>query len=78
MTSFLIDSNVASETVKPLGDSNVLRFLVDYQEDIWLPTVVIYEVLYGVANMPRGRRRDDFQRDYDDLFALFRERIHPL
>ena len=77
MTSFLIDSNVASETVKPLGDANVLRFLTDNLEDIWLPTVVIYEVLYGVENMPRGRRRDDFQTNYDDLFAVFEARTVP-
>ena len=77
MTSFLIDSNVISEAVKPINDPKVLRFLADNLEDIWVPTVGIYEVLYGVENMPRGRRRDDFQRDYDDLFALFGERIMP-
>ncbi len=77
MTSFLIDSNVASETVKLPGDSKVLRFLEDNQQDIWLPTVVIYELLYGVENMSGGQRRDDMQRDYDDLFSVFETRILP-
>lgn len=77
MTRYVIDSNVISEAVKPRSDPNVLRFLANSLEDIWLPTVVIYEVLYGVANMPHGSRRDDLQRDYDDLFALLRARIIP-
>ena len=72
MTSFLIDSNVASETVKPLGDSNVLRFLVDYQEDIWLSTVVMLELRYGVLRMPVGKRRDRMAALYERFFAQFR------
>ena len=77
MTSFLIDSNVISEAVKPISDPNVLRFLADNLEGTWLPTVVIYEVLYGVANMSRGRRRGDLQRAYDDFFRTLDVRIIP-
>ena len=72
MTSFLIDSNVASEIVKPLGDSRVLRFLVDNQEDIWLSTIVILELRYGVLRMPEGRRRNRMAALYERFFAQFR------
>jgi toxin FitB len=57
--SFLLDTNVVSEWVKPEPDPNVVAWLADVDEDrVFLSVVTFAEIRRGVELMPTGRRRE--------------------
>lgn len=77
MTSFLIDTNVVSELTRPVPDSNVVVFL-DAEPDIWLSTVVLHELEYGLGILPAGKRRNELSSTIANLVAEYSDRIIPL
>ena len=54
----VLDTNVVSELVRPTPNPQVLRWLDNRPPDtLWLCSVVAAELLYGVARLPIGRRK---------------------
>ncbi len=77
MTGVLLDTNVVSETVRPEPDSRVLAFLsADHQ--LWLSTIVIHELDFGVKMLPVGRRRDLIAVAMRSLVARHADRVLPV
>ena len=59
---FVIDTNVASELMRPAPASTVAAWIAEQDaEDQFLTAVSEAELLYGVAIMPAGRRRDTLE-----------------
>lgn len=59
MNMIIIDTNVVSELLRPIPDVAVETWLGQQDaQDIYLTAVSEGELLYGVAIMPEGRRRD--------------------
>ena len=57
--SFLIDTNVVSEWVRPRPDPNVIAWFAEADEDrVFLSVVTLAELRRGVARLAEGRRRD--------------------
>jgi predicted nucleic acid-binding protein len=57
--SFLLDTNVVSEWVKPTPDANVVRWLSEVDEDqVFLSVASLAEIRRGIELMDPGRRRD--------------------
>jgi toxin FitB len=57
--SYLLDTNVVSEWVKPRPDAQVVRWLAEADEDaLYLSVVTLAELRHGVALLPEGDRRD--------------------
>ena len=54
----LLDSNVVSEIMLPAPDAQVVRWL-DRQppQSIWITTVNLYEIRYGLQSMPPGKKQ---------------------
>lgn len=77
MSGYLIDTNVVSELTKASPDSGVVAFLSE-QDDLWLSSVVLHELEFGLRSLPQGRRRDDLQQVLSDFIAEFDDRILPL
>ena len=77
MSGYLIDTNVVSELTKASPDSRVVTFLSE-QDDLWLSSVVLHELEFGLLSLPEGRRRDDLQQVLSDFTAEFDDRILPL
>ena len=77
MSGYLIDTNVVSELTKASPDSGVVTFLSE-QDDLWLSSVVLHELEFGLLSLPEGRRRDDLQQVLSDFTAEFDDRILPL
>ena len=52
----LLDTNVVSAVMQNCPDPAVVRWL-DQQpaDEIWLPSVVVFELRYGLALLPGGR-----------------------
>ena len=74
----LLDTNVVSETMKPKPDANVLAWL-DRQaaETLYLASVTLAELLFGVAVLPDGKRKSRLAAAIDDLIGLYAGRVLP-
>lgn len=75
--SFLLDTNVVSEWVKPRPDPNVVAWLADVDEDrVYLSVMSFAEIRHGVERMTDGRRRERLATWLaEDLPARFEGRI---
>lgn len=78
--SFLIDTNVVSEWLKPRPDPRATEWLAQVEEDsVFLSVVTLTELRYGVDRLPRGRRRNQLDRWLGfDLLDRFAGRIIPI
>ena len=77
MSGYLIDTNVVSELTKASPDTGVIAFLSE-QDDLWLSSVVLHELEFGLQSLPQGRRRDDLRQVLSDFITEFDDRILPL
>ena len=57
MTGYLLDTNVISELTRDTPDPRVIGFLAE-RDDVWVSSVLIHEVEYGVRLLPQGSRRN--------------------
>jgi predicted nucleic acid-binding protein len=61
--SFLVDTNVVSELVKPRPDQGVLNWWTEVDEDrLFLSVVTLAELRRGIERMPKGERRTRLDR----------------
>ena len=73
----LLDTHVVSEPLLPRPDRKVLDWLdAQVAETLYLSTVSLAELLFGVENLPAGKRRKAFSLQ-EKFMALFGERIVP-
>ena len=77
MSGFLLDTNVISELTKDAPDSRVVAFLNE-QPDLWLSTVVIHELEFGLQLLPAGRRRERLATAQETLLNEYADRILPM
>lgn len=73
----LVDTNVWSEAFRAEPNPTVREWARRHSEQLWLSTVVIGELLSGVALLPDGRRKLALSRAYDELLVAFQDRIAP-
>jgi predicted nucleic acid-binding protein len=72
----VLDTNVVSEAMKPEPHPAVLAWLNDQAaETLYLSSVTLAELLFGIGVLPDGRRKDMLAKALDGLLALFRDRI---
>ena len=55
--SFLVDTNVISEPVKPKPDQRVVAWLRANESDLYVSTITIGEIRRGIERLPSGRRK---------------------
>jgi predicted nucleic acid-binding protein len=58
----LVDTSVLSELTRRTPDPHVIAWLRAHQDDVVTAAPVVAELLYGVARLPAGRRRDALTR----------------
>jgi toxin FitB len=75
--SFLLDTNVVSEWIKPRPDPGVIAWCASVDEDRTLISVVtIAELRYGIERLPAGRRRARLEEWLEhELLSRFEGRI---
>lgn len=73
----LLDTNVISEPMRSNPDGAVSRWLDAQSIDtLYLSTISLAEVRYGISLLPQGRRRDDLRARFEDeLLPHFAGRI---
>ena len=74
----VLDTNVVSEAMKPEPHPDVLAWLNDQAaETLYLSSVTLAELLFGIGALPAGKRKDLLTQVLDGLMGLFRERVLP-
>jgi hypothetical protein len=74
----VLDTNVISEAMKPEPNPTVRAWLNEQvAETLYLTSVTLAETLFGIAELPAGRRRNSLTRALDGLLGLFGDRVLP-
>lgn len=74
----VLDTNVVSEVMRPAPNPVVLRWLnAQSGASLYLASVTLAELLFGIAALPPGARKDRLAEALDGLLALFPRRVLP-
>jgi predicted nucleic acid-binding protein len=74
----VLDTNVVSEAMKPEPHPAVRAWLNDQaSETLYLSSVTVAELLFGIGSLPVGKCRDMLAQTLDGLMRLFRDRVLP-
>ena len=77
MNGYLLDTNVISEVIRSTPHTRVVTFLTKH-DDLWLSSIVIHELEYGLQRMAQGQRRSSLQDGLLGIIAEYEDRILPL
>jgi toxin FitB len=74
----LLDTNVVSEAMKPEPNPAVRDWLDEQAaETLYLSSVTIAELMFGIGALPKGRRKDKLAAALDGVLEVFTDRILP-
>ena len=72
----VLDTNVVSEAMKATPNPVVLAWLDEQAaETLYLSSVTLAELLFGIGVLPAGRRKEALTQMLDGLLALFEDRV---
>lgn len=77
MTGYLLDTNVISELTQDTPDPRVIGFLAE-RDDVWVSSVLIHEVEYGVRLLPQGSRRNRLSTMQAAILSGYAHHVLPL
>jgi len=77
LNGFLLDTNVVSELTRDDPSSHVIEFLADH-DDLWLSSIVIHELEYGLRLLPAGRRQARLTAMVSSIVSIYEDRILAL
>ncbi len=75
--SFLLDTNVVSEMMRPRPEPRVAAYLDSIADDgLGLASITVWEILDGIGRLAPGKRRRGLADRFHDLLdELFEDRI---
>ena len=74
----VLDTNVVSEVMKPAADPAVRSWLNEQvAETLYLASVTLAELLFGIGALPDGRRKKALAEMLDGVLELFGDRVLP-
>lgn len=74
----VLDTNVVSELMRTTPDARVQTWVRQLLPTAGCTTsVTLAEVLFGIARLPAGRRRDQLRDAAADVFASFADQVLP-
>lgn len=72
----ILDTNVVSEAMKPEPHPGVREWLnAQSAETLYLTSVTLAELLFGIAALPSGKRKDMLNDTLSGLVELFDDRV---
>jgi toxin FitB len=67
----LLDTNILSALMLARPDPAVIAWLDAAPEDsLWVSTVTVFEIRFGIAALPSGRKRERLAAAFTDLVAI--------
>ncbi len=73
----VLDTNVPSETSKARPDPIASEWLASHARRLWLPTIALAELRYGVEKLPPSRQRTHLDHWLAALIQRFASRMLP-
>lgn len=74
----IIDTNVASELMKPSPAPIVRDWVRSHRgNELYTTSITLAEIRYGIERLPAGRRKDLLNATANDIFAAFEEQVLP-
>jgi predicted nucleic acid-binding protein len=74
----VLDTNFVSEAMRPEPHPSVRTWLNNQAAaTLYLSSVTLGELLFGIAALPAGKRKDMLAQALDGLMGLFRDRVLP-
>jgi predicted nucleic acid-binding protein len=77
LNGILLDTNVISELTRNEPDARVVSFL-GARQDLWVSSVVLHELEFGLRLLPHGRRREELESAVAKFVTGYADRILPL
>lgn len=65
--TYLLDTNVVSEPLRPAPRQAVLSKLRRHQKEVAIPSVVWHELRYGMERLPASHRREAIEHYLDEV-----------
>ena len=77
--SYLLDTNVVSESERESPDANVLKWLDETDPtDVYLSALTVGEIKKGSAKLPAGKRKAHIENWLENVRRQFGRRILPI
>ena len=73
--SYLVDTNVFSEPVKPKPDAKVVAWLRTHESELYVSTITIGEIRRGIDRLPDGKRKTQLRAWLIALCDCMRGRV---
>ena len=73
--SYLVDTNVFSEPVKPKPDPAVVKWLRDHEAELYVSTITIGELRRGIERLPDGKRKTQLRTWLQSLCDCMKGRV---
>jgi predicted nucleic acid-binding protein len=65
--TYLVDANILSEPTKHLPDARVVAWLSAHEREFVVDSVVLGEIALGIFVLPRGRKRAQLERWFEEV-----------
>jgi len=74
----IVDTNVVSELMKPSPAAQVIEWVrARNGRELVTTSITLAEILYGIARLPDGRRKEVLRTTASEVFAAFDDQVLP-
>jgi toxin FitB len=73
----ILDTDIVSELMRATPDPKVAAWAVATDPQLFLTSLTVAEIRYGIARLPEGARKQDIASAADRVFAAFSHRAVP-
>lgn len=74
----VLDTNVVSELMKPSPSAAVTEWVrAQTGSELCTTSITLAEILYGIAQLPNGRRKEFLHSTASEVFAAFEDQVLP-
>ncbi|MDZ4287582.1 MAG: type II toxin-antitoxin system VapC family toxin [Prosthecobacter sp.] len=73
--SYLVDTNVYSEPLKPKPEPRVVAWLREHEGELYVSTVTIGEIRRGIERLPEGKRKTQLRAWLQALCDCMKGRV---
>jgi len=73
--SFLVDTNVLSESAKPKPDAGVMAWLRENERELYVSTITVGELRRGIERLPDGARKTKLRHWLQSLCDCMQGRV---
>ncbi len=73
--SYLVDTNIYSEPVKPKPEPKVVKWLRKHEHELYVSTVTIGEIKRGIERLPEGKRKTQLRAWLQSICDCMKGRV---